>query len=372
MPPATIAGFLWHYSRPFWPLLATSALLSTSVAIIEVSLFGFLGRLVDWLNQADRANFWTEHGTLLTWMGALVLIVLPLLKLIYESLSHTALLGNFAMRTRWHAHRYVLRQSVEFFQNDFAGRVATKVMQTALAVRDVVMTALEVLLYVFAYFTGAVVLFASSDLRLSFPLLAWLAAYLAALYHFIPKLKLLSAAQADARSMVTGRIVDAYTNIATVKMFAHSDREDGYAKDGMTVFLDAVYAQMRMVTRLTIVLNTMNSTLLFSVAALSIWLWHAGAVTTGAIALAVGLVMRLQGMAHWILWEVSSVFENIGVVQDGIETVAREREVSDRPGARPFLVTRGEIEYQKICFNYGKHRSEEGRGVIDGLSLTIK
>ncbi len=250
-------------------------------------------------------------------------------------MSHTALLGNFAMRTRWQAHRYVLRQSVEFFQNDFAGRIATKVMQTALAVRDVVMTALEVLLYVFAYFSGAVILFASSDLRLSFPLLVWLAAYIAALYYFIPKIKRLSAIQADARSMVTGRIVDAYTNITTVKMFAHAEREDGYARDGMAIFMDTVYAQMRMVTRLTIVLNTMNSTLLFSVAALSIWLWHAGAVTTGAIALCVGLVMRLSGMAHWILWEISSVFENIGVVQDGIETVAREREVSDSPKRPP-------------------------------------
>ncbi len=372
MPPATITGFLWHYSRPFWPLLAASALLSTIIAIIEVSLFGFMGRLVDWLNQTDRASFWSEHGALLTWMGALVLILLPLLKLLHELLSHTALLGNFAMRTRWMAHRYVLRQSVEFFQNDFAGRIATKVMQTALAVRDVVMTALEVLLYVIAYFSGAVILFASSDLRLSFPLLIWLAAYLVALYYFIPKLKRLSAIQADARSMVTGRIVDAYTNIATVKMFAHAEREDGYAREGMAIFLDSVYAQFRMVTRLTIVLNTMNSTLLFSVAALSIWLWHAGAVTPGAIALSVGLVMRLQGMAHWILWEISSVFENIGVVQDGIETVAREREVSDRPGARLLAVPRGEIRYEKICFNYGKHRSEEGRGVIDGLSLHIR
>jgi ATP-binding cassette subfamily B multidrug efflux pump len=372
MPPATVWGFLWHYSRPFWPLLLASATLSIIVASIEVSLFGFMGRLVDWLSQADRATFWEEHGALLTWMGALVLILLPLLKLFFESLSHTALLGNFAMRTRWQAHRYVLRQSVEFFQNDFAGRIATKVMQTALAVRDVVMTALEVVLYVVAYFTGAVVLFASSDLRLSFPLLIWLAAYITTLYHFIPKLKRLSAAQADARSMVTGRIVDAYTNITTVKMFAHADREDRYAKDGMTIFMDSVYAQMRMVTRLTIVLNTMNSTLLLTVAALSIWLWHLGAVTTGAIALAVGLVMRLQGMAHWILWEISSVFENIGVVQDGIETVAREREVADSPDARPLRVTRGEIRYERICFNYGKHRSEEGRGVIDGLSLTFK
>jgi ATP-binding cassette subfamily B multidrug efflux pump len=266
----------------------------------------------------------------------------------------------------------VLRQSLEFFQNDFAGRVATKVMQTALGVRDTIMTATEVLLYVAIYFTGALFLFASSDLRLTAPLLVWLASYVAALYYFVPRLKKLSKEQADARSIVTGRIVDSYTNIATVKMFAHADREDFYAREGMEWFLDRVYRQMRLVTALTILLNTLNSLLLFSVSALSIWLWYVGAVTPGAIAFAIGLILRMQGMAHWILWEVSSLFENIGIVQDGIETVARVRDVVDRADAKPLKVVSGDIRYENICFNYGKHRLEDGRGVLDRLSLRIR
>jgi ATP-binding cassette subfamily B multidrug efflux pump len=372
MPPSSLLGFIFHYSRPFWPLLLASSLLSTAVALIEVSLFGFVGKLVDWLSAADRENFWQMHSHRLIGLAILILVVLPLLKLLYESVVHTGLLGNFAMRTRWQAHRYVLRQSLEFFQNDFAGRVATKVMQTALGVRDTIMTATEVLLYVAIYFTGALFLFASSDLRLTAPLLVWLASYVAALYYFVPRLKKLSKEQADARSIVTGRIVDSYTNIATVKMFAHADREDFYAREGMEWFLDRVYRQMRLVTALTILLNTLNSLLLFSVSALSIWLWYMGAVTPGAIAFAIGLILRMQGMAHWILWEVSSLFENIGIVQDGIETVARVRDVVDRADAKPLKVVSGDIRYENICFNYGKHRLEDGRGVLDRLSLRIR
>jgi ATP-binding cassette, subfamily B, multidrug efflux pump len=371
-PPATLMGFIIYYARPFLPLLLASSLLSTTVALIEVSLFSFVGKIVDWLATADRETFWQTHSSRLIALSILVLVVLPFLKLLYEAVVHTGLLGNFAMRTRWQAHRYVLRQSLEFFQSDFAGRVATKVMQTALGVRDTIMTATEVLLYVAIYFTGALFLFASSDLRLTAPLLLWLLGYVVTLHYFIPKLKGLAKEQADARSAVTGRIVDSYTNIATVKMFAHADREDNYAREGMEWFLDRVHAQMRLVTILTVLLNTMNSILLFSVSALSIWLWYIGAVTTGAIAFAIGLVLRLQGMSHWILWEVSSLFENIGTVQDGIETVASVRDIVDRADAQALSVTRGDIRYDNITFNYGSHKLEDCRGVIERLSLHIK
>jgi ATP-binding cassette, subfamily B, multidrug efflux pump len=371
-PPATLSGFIFHYARPFWPLLLASSLLSTTVALIEVSLFSFVGKIVDWLATADRETFWQTHSSRLIALSVLVLVVLPILKLLYEAVVHTGLLGNFGMRTRWQAHRYVLRQSLEFFQSDFAGRVATKVMQTALGVRDTIMTATEVLLYVAIYFTGALFLFASSDLRLTAPLFVWLLGYVVTLYYFVPRLKGLAKEQADARSVVTGRIVDSYTNIATVKMFAHADREDNYAREGMEWFLDRVHTQMRLVTILTVLLNTMNSILLFSVSALSIWLWSIGAVTTGAIAFAIGLVLRLQGMSHWILWEVSSLFENIGTVQDGIETVARDRDVVDRADATALIVTRGDIRYDNISFNYGSHKLEDCGGVIERLSLHIK
>ncbi len=373
MPPGRFWPFVFHYTRPFWPLLLASSLLAATIALIEVSLFAFLGRLVDWLATADRATFWNDRGPFLLFMAAVVLLLLPVMKFVYEAVIHQGLMGNFAMRTRWMAHRYVLRQSLAYFQNDFAGRISAKVMQTSVAVREVVMKIAEVLVYVSVYFLGAVAVFATTDLRLSAPMIIWLAAYIGAMRFFIPKLGRISAEQADARSIMTGRVVDSYTNIATVKMFAHAEREDAYAQESMSLFLGTVYRQMRLVTWLTFTLNMLNAMLLASVAGLSVWLWSVDAVTAGAIALSVGLVLRLQGMAHWIMWEVAGLFENVGVVQDGIEGIARERAVEDAPGAKPLTVSRGEIRYEAIHFNYGKDRGlSDGQGVIDNLSLTIR
>jgi ATP-binding cassette subfamily B multidrug efflux pump len=275
-------------------------------------------------------------------------------------------MGNFPMRIRWLAHRYLLRQSMTFFQDDFAGRVATKVMQTALAVKDVVALSTEVFVYVTVYFLGALVLFAQSDWRLMAPLALWFAAYAATLRFFIPRMRRVSKEQADARSDLTGRIVDSYTNIQTVKLFAHAAREEGYAKDSMTSFMDSVYRQYRLVTWLNVVLETLNGMLLFSVGSIGIWLWKEGAVTAGAVALAIGLILRLKGMAHWIMWEIASLFENIGTVQDGLETIARDHALIDRPAARALKIGQGGIAFELVRFHYGKES-----GVMDDLSLTI-
>ena len=371
-PPETLMAFVLHYARPFYPLLCISSALAVIVALIEVSLFAFIGDLVDWLATTDRSSLWTEHGARLTFMGVLVLIVLPLLKFIFETIIHQGLLGNFAMRTRWQTHRYVLRQSMEFFQSDYAGRVATKVMQTAVGVRDAVLKVTEVFLYVSVYFTAAVVLFASSDIRLTAPMLIWLAGYLMALYFFVPRLKQISMEQANHRSIVTGQVVDSYTNVQTVKMFSHGDLEDAYVREGMTGFLRNVYLQMRLSTLLIVTLNTLNAFLVFSIAGMSIWLWSLDAVTVGAIAFSIGLVMRMQGLSQYILFEVWSLFENIGVIQDGIQTIARNRSIVDAADAKPLDVTRGEIFYDNIHFNYGKGRDDVGDGVIGGLSLRIR
>ncbi|NNE23705.1 MAG: ABC transporter ATP-binding protein [Rhizobiales bacterium] len=371
-PPSTLIAFVLHYTWPFRWLIATASVISILAAVLDVYLFVFVGNLVDWLAAADKASFWADHSTRLIVMSILVLAVLPALRFFYEVAVHQGLLGNFAMRTRWQAHRYVLRQSMQFFQDDFAGRVATKVMQTALGVRDLVMKITEVLLYVSIYFTAAVVMFAFSDARLTTPMIVWLIAYLAVLRYFVPRLSRISMEQADHRSLVTGRVVDSYTNIPTVKMFAHADYEDAYVKDSMEGFLSNVYVQMRLSTLLTIVLTILNSLLLFSVAAVSIWLWSIEAVTIGAIAFAMGLVLRLQGMSQWILWEVWALFENLGVVQDGITTIAREREIVDAPDAKPLKVADGEIRYEGIRFNYGLRVEGGAQRVVDGLSLTIK
>jgi ATP-binding cassette subfamily B multidrug efflux pump len=372
MPPATLSGFIWFYTKPFWPWIAVTSMLAALVAVIEVSLFAFLGSVVDWLAKTTPDTVFQDYSWQLLLLAGLVLLLHPLLNFIYELIVHQTLMGNYPMRIRWEAHRYVLRQSLEFFQNDFAGRIATKVMQAALAVRETVLKTADVFVFVSVYFTAAVVLFAQSDWRLSLPMLGWLIGYIGALYYFVPRLKRVSKMQADARSLVTGRIVDSYTNIPTVKMFAHTEFEDEYARDGMEPFLQNVHEQMRLSTKLITSLNVLNALNLFGVGAMSLWLWSIGAVTAGAIAFAIGLVLRLKGMSHWIMWEVSGLFENIGVVQDGIETISRARSVVDKPGAPALDVSRGEIRFDAIGFHYGKDRDELDQGIIDKLSLTVK
>ena len=370
-PPSDFRGFVMHYTWPVRWLILGSSVLAALVALIEVSLFAFLGRLVDWLGTTDPKTVFSEHGWFFASMGVVVLVVIPVLKFWYEAVLHQGIMGNFAMRTRWMMHRYVLRQSMEFFNDDFAGRVSTKVMQTSLAVREMVMKLAEVFVYVGVYFTGALLMFAASDLRLTAPMLIWFAGYVAALRYFIPKLGAISTVQSDARSVMTGRIVDTYTNIATVKMFAHADREDAYAQGGMSPFLESVQSQMRLVTLLTLTLNTLNCMLLFSITGTAIWLWSIGAVTTGAIAFAIGLVLRMQGMAHWIMWETASLFEQIGVIHDGLVTIAKDRKVVDAAGAKALTVPKGEIRYEGIRFNYGRNPQEKRGHIIENLTLTI-
>ncbi len=372
MPPHGVAAFVWHFTKPFWPLLLASVILSAVIALIEVYLFAFLGNLVDILTLADRATFWETNGLKLTLMGAIILLALPLLNFISESVVHQGLRGNYAMRTRWVAHRYVLRQSMDFFTNDYAGRVATKVMQTAMGVRDAVMKLTEVVVYVAVYFIGALVLVASSDLWLMLPLMIWLAGYTAACWYFVPRLGRLSAQQADMRSLVTGRVVDSYTNIPTVKLFAHADREDSYAKEGMGWMLDTVNKSMRMSTWMTTALQILSGVLIFTMSAMSVWLWHQGAITTGAIAFAIGLTLRLKAMSQWIIWEVAGLFEDVGVIQDGIETIARDRTIKDVPDAKTLQVKDGAIVFDKVSFNYGKEAVANRRSVVDRFSLNIQ
>lgn len=370
-PPEGFMAFTWHYTRPFAWLLLASMLLNGVIAYLEVYLFAFLGRLVDLLTGSDRATFWEREGDALMLMAGIVLIALPVLNFLSESVSHQGLRGNYSMRIRWDAHRYVLRQSIEFFSNDFAGRVATKVMQTSLGIRDAVMKLTEVIVYIAVYFIGALVLVASADRWLMIPLLFWLLGYGAACWYFVPKLGKLSAEQADMRSLVTGRVVDSYTNIPTVKLFAHADREDSYAKEGMDWMLDSVNRSMRVSTMMTTALQFLSGILIFSMSSMSIWLWYTNSISTGAIAFAIGLTLRLKAMSQWIIWEVAGLFENIGVIQDGIATIARDRAIMDKPEAKPLKVTEGAISFDHVTFNYGKPRTA-GRAVVDNLTLTIR
>jgi ATP-binding cassette subfamily B multidrug efflux pump len=366
-PPATLFSFCLHYTRGVWPWLFLMAFLVAVVSVLEVLLFGFLGNLVDWLTNADKNSFLKNEGSNLFWMAVIIVVVLPLVSAIYSIVMHQTVLGNYPMRIRWLAHRYLLHQSFGFYQDEFAGRIATKVMQTALGVRETIMTVVDVIVYVGVYFIGALILMGSFNFWLMLPFLAWLALYTALLSYFLPRLRKVSALQADARSTMTGRVVDSYTNIMTVKLFAHAGHEEQYAKDSMEDFMTTVYRMMRLSSRLGISVNFLNGLLLFSVGFVSLWAWLNELVTIGAITVGVALVLRLKGMAHWIMWQLSTLFENLGMAQDGMGTIARVHTVTDIENANDLDVTNGRIVFENMRFHYGK-----SSGVIDDFSLEIQ
>ncbi|HCE2691410.1 TPA: ABC transporter ATP-binding protein [Vibrio parahaemolyticus] len=366
-PPSGIFAFLRHYTRGYEKPLIIMSLMSTIVAIVEVMLFGAMGQLVDWLSTSNPETFLQDNRADLIFYGVLLLVVMPLLVVIYSLLVHQTLLGNYPMSIRWLAHRYLLNQSLNFYQDDFAGRVATKVMQTSLAVRETVMKSMDVFVYVTVYFTSMVVMLAAADWRLMIPMIVWLLVYIAIQIYFVPKLKDVASEQADARSTMTGRIVDSYTNIQTVKLFSHSQRETQYAEQGMKGFLNTVYRQMRLVTGFDVAVEISNYILVFSVAALSIYLWLDSAISVGAIAIAVSLALRVNGMSMWIMWEVGALFENMGTVVDGMKTLSKPIDIQDKPNAKHLVVSQGGIQFDNVSFHYG-----ENKGVINHLNLDIK
>ncbi|WP_261817881.1 ABC transporter ATP-binding protein [Vibrio gallicus] len=366
-PPTTMFAFCRYYTKGFEKPLLLMALLSTVVAIVEVSLFGMMGQLVDWLGSSDPTTFLHDNSSTLIVYGVLLLVVMPILVTAHSLIQHQTLLGNYPMSIRWMAHRYLLKQSVTFYQDDFAGRIATKVMQTSLSVRETVMKTLDVFVYVCVYFTSIIVLLAQADYRLMLPMLVWLLAYIAIQVYFVPKLKAVSSEQANARSTMTGRFVDSYTNISTVKLFSHSQRETEYAEQGMKGFLDTVYRQMRLVTGFNVTVEIVNYILVFAIAAISIMLWMDNAVSVGAIAIAISLALRLNGMSMWIMWEVGALFENMGTTIDGMSTLSKPVDIQDKKDAKPIQVSQGGIKFEDVSFNYG-----ENKGVINHLDLEIK
>ncbi len=366
-PPNTLVAFCIHYTKGYKTALFFMTLLTAALAILEVSLFGFMGQLVDWLITKNPETLLVDEGQKLLLMSLMVLVLIPVLTILHSLIVHQVLLGNYPMSIRWFAHRYLLKQSVSFYQDDFAGRIATKVMQTALAVRETVMKLLNVMVYVLVYFISMVVMIAKADYRLAIPMLVWMVIYICIQYYFIPRLRKVATEQADARSTMTGRIVDSYTNISTVKLFAHTDSESAYAKQGMKGFLDTVYRQMRLATGINVSVQVSNYVLAFAITALSISLWMQSAISVGAIAIAISLALRLNGMSQWIMWEFSALFENIGTVTDGMNTLAKPNIIEDKKDAKPLVVSEGNLYFKQMSFHYGEHK-----GVIENLDLNIK
>ncbi|MFO1337683.1 MAG: ABC transporter ATP-binding protein [Burkholderiaceae bacterium] len=373
VPPPAPAGlwhFLWANTAGVRRYVGAMTLLTAAIGAFEALLFAFMGQIVDGLAATTPARWWGDERARLAMLAA-VLLASPLLVAWQALAKYQTLNGNFPMRLRWNFHRQMLAQSMAFYQDEFAGRVATKVMQTALAVRDVVMIVTDILVFITIYFVTMLAVVGSVDARLLLPFLVWLSLYALTLWYFVPRLGQVAREQADARSLMVGRISDAYTNIATVKLFSHAGRESAYVRGAMQDFMGTVYRQMRLVTGLEVVIHTLSMGLVLATAGATLWLWTQGGAGVGAVAAATAMALRLNGISHWIMWEMASLFENVGTVADGMNTLTKHAAVVDRPGAAELRVSRGEVRFEQVRFGYGR----KGVGdppVIDDFSLTIQ
>ena len=385
VPPKSLWSFLWSCTKGLRPYMAAVTVTAGVIGLIEALLFAMMGKLVDWLAKTEPAQLWDKHAGGLILLFSL-LAISPIMVSAFAFVKHQTIMGNFPMRLRWNFHRMMLGQSMSFYQNEFAGRVATKVMQTALAVRDVWMILADVMVFVIIYFVTMVIGAGGFDWRIALPFIAWVIAYGGACWYFVPRLAKISQAQADARSLMTGRITDAYTNIATVKLFSHAQREAGYAKNAMQEFMSTVYKQWRYITAYDMAHHVLIILLTMSTVGVTIWLWSDGAVGVGAVAAATAMTLRLNGMSNWIMWELAGLFEHIGTVRDGLDTLSKQQTVVDAPTAKPLTVTRGEIRFENVTFSYAQDRREKSAGdatteatrpqtlkpIFENLSLTIQ
>ncbi|MFN0186579.1 MAG: ABC transporter ATP-binding protein [Aquabacterium sp.] len=365
-PPARLLPFMWACTQGLRPAIAGMMLLAATIGAFEALLFSFLGRIVDWLAAVPPAELFTRHGHTLALLGGVLAGSIGLV-LVWALLKHQAMAGSFPMRLRWNFHRLMLGQSLAFFQDEFAGRIATKLMQTALAVRDAVNITGDILVYVLVYFLTLNLVVGAFDTRLLLPFVAWLVLYVAAMFVFVPRLAKISEQQADARALMTGRITDAYTNITTVKLFSHANREAGFAREAMGEFLGTVHRQFRLVTGVEMTTYVLSVLLIGGSTGATLWLWSRGEVGVGAVAAITAMALRLNGISHWIMWEMASLFEHIGTATDGMATLSRERRVVDRADAPALAVTRGELHFDQVGFAYATDRPE----VIRDFSLTI-
>jgi ATP-binding cassette subfamily B multidrug efflux pump len=352
IPPKRFFSFVWEATEGVRRYVVAMTLLTASIGAFEALLFAMLAKVIDWLNQIPPSLLWDrEQNTLLLFAG--LLVASPLLVGLQNLVKHQVLGGNFPMRLRWNFHRLMLNQSMNFYQDEFAGRVAAKVMQTALALRDVCFILGDILVYVTIYFFTLVAVVGSFNMWLVVPFMTWFILYAFALRFFIPRLSHVSQSQADARALMTGRISDAYTNIATVKLFSHTGREASYAKTAMREFLGTVHRQMRLITSFETTNQVMGASLIISTVGVALLLWTQDQIGVGAVAAGGAMALRLNGMSHWVMWEMTSLFEQVGTVQDGITTLSRAHVITDHLDAQPLVIKEADIRFEDVFFGYG-------------------
>ena len=365
-PKKGLLPFVWSGMDGVRKWIAVLAVMTAGIGIMEALLFQFMGKVVDWLGRYTPETLFAEKGWALAGMALMMLFSICWI-FIASNVRLQTLQGVFPMRLRWNFHRLMLGQSLGFYQDEFAGRVSAKVMQTALAMRDVVMTVADMVVYVLVYFITSGVILISFDSWLLLPFIGWIIGFALVMRFLIPKLGKTAARQADARSLMTGRITDAYSNITTVKLFSHGAREAAYAKQSMEEFMVTVHAQMRLATLLHTCSFIVNSSLTAGTTALGIWLWYHGQVGVGAVATATAMALRVNGLSQYIMWESARLFENIGTVGDGMVTLSKPQTILDKPKALPLKVSQGEIKFEHVDFSY-----EAGKPLLNGFNLTIR
>jgi ATP-binding cassette, subfamily B, multidrug efflux pump len=368
-PPPGLIAFYWHFVRQTKRWYALMFATSLAVALIDTVIPVFIGRLVSLMEAADRHAALAQQSTMLLGMVALILVVRPLATFADIAIRQNVLIPGATSLIRWQSHWHVIRQDLSFFQNDFAGRIANRVMQTANALRESVMSAIRAVWYIVVYGVSALALMAAADWRLGLPTLAWFLGYVVFLRHFVPRMRDLAKASSEVRSLVMARVVDSYTNMLTVKLFARLADEDAYVREVIDAHQAAIGAHMRLISQFMFWLSAMNAALLTATAAVGIWLWAQGTVGAGVVATALPLSWQIANVAGWVSWEVTGIFENIGVVQEGMQTIAVPHSGIDRPGARKLEVSRGEIRFEDVCFTYGR---PDASPVLDHLSFTTR
>ena len=368
-PPAGLLAFYWHFVRQTKGWFAAMFAASLAVALLDTIIPLFIGRLVSLMEASDRLAAIEAQWPLLVGMVALVLLVRPLVLLVDVALRHNALIPGATSLIRWQSHWHVIRQSWPFFQNDFAGRIANRVMTTAHALRESTMASIRAVFYIGAHGAAAFGLMALADWRLGLPTLVWFGGYLAFLWYFVPRMRDLARASSEVRSIVMARIVDSYTNVLTVKLFARLADEDAYVRESVDEHQQAMGRHMRLITQFHFSLTVMNAMLLVTTAAIGIWLWAHGEVGAGIVATVLPLAWQVANVSGWVSWEVTGIFENIGVVQEGMQTIAVPHSGVDRPGARALEVSRGEVQFAGVTFGYGRR---DAPPVLDDLTLHIR
>ncbi len=349
--PSRFWPFMWACSQGMRGYILLMTVLTACIGAFEALLFALMGKVVDKLTATQADQLWSQQQQVLLLVAA-ILIGSTLVILVQTLLKHQTLAGNFPMRLRWQFHLHMLNQSMAFYQDEFAGRVSAKVMQTALAVREVWFILADIMVYVLLYFITIVTVVGHFHPVMILPFMSWLALYSLALFYFIPKLAQVSLQQADARAMMTGRITDAYTNISTVKLFSHAGREAQFAQSAMDEFLQTVHGQMRMVSAVESINHFLNMCLIIAGGGTALWLWSQGLIAAGAVAAVLAMSLRLNGISHWVMWELTSLYEQIGTVQDGINTLSVSNQVVDAASAKPLHVPAGAVRFEQVNFAY--------------------